>query len=88
MADYVISFARSARKELERLPDGIVDRILARVEALAKNLRPAGVVKLHGQINLWRLRVGDYRVVCSIEDIGKTIDVSVIRHRREVYRGL
>ena len=88
MADYSISFARSARKELERLPGDIADRILAKVETLCGNPRPAGVIKLHGQKNLWRLRVGDYRVVYSINDFSRTVDVSIIRHRRDVYRGL
>ncbi len=88
MADYSISFARSARKELERLPDDIAGRILAKVESLATNPRLAGVIKLHGQKNLWRLRVGDYRVIYSIDDFSKAVDVSVIRHRRDVYRDL
>jgi len=88
MADYSISFARSARKELERLSADVAERILTKIEALAKNSRPTGVVKLHGQKNLWRLRVGDYRVIYAIDDSAKTIDVSVIRHRREVYRDL
>jgi len=88
MADYSISFARSARKELERLPGDVVDRILGKIEALSKNPRPAGVIKLHGQSNLWRMRIGDYRVIYSIEDFVRTIDVSVIRHRRDVYRDL
>ena len=88
MADYSISFARSARKELERLPGDIADRILAKVELLAGNPRPVGVIKLHGQKNLWRLRVGDYRIVYSIDDFSKTVDVSIIRHRRDVYRTL
>jgi mRNA interferase RelE/StbE len=88
MADYSISFARSARKELERLPSDIADRILAKVETLAGDPRPGGVIKLHGQKNLWRLRVGDYRIVYSIDDFSKTVDVSIIRHRRDVYRTL
>jgi len=49
MADYSISFARSVRKELERLPDDVADRILAKAEALAKNPRPVGVIKLHAR---------------------------------------
>jgi len=88
MADYSISFARSARKELERLPGDVADRVLAKVESLAGNPRPVGVIKLHGQKNLWRLRVGDYRVVYSIDDFSGTVDVSIIRHRRDVYRNL
>ena len=88
MADYSISFARSARKELEHLSGELTERILAKIETLAENPRPVGVIKLHGQKNLWRMRVGDYRVVYSIDDFSKMIDVSVIRHRRDVYRAL
>ena len=88
MADYTITFARSARKELENLPANIADRILEKIELLATNPRPPGTIKLHGQKNLWRLRVGDYRAVYSIDDFSRTVDVSVVRHRREVYRDL
>ncbi len=88
MADYRITFARSARKELERLPAGLVERILEKIEALSDNPRPAGVTKLKGQKGLWRLRVGDYRVVFFIDDAARLVDVSIVRHRREVYRDL
>jgi mRNA interferase RelE/StbE len=88
MADYTITFARSARKELENLPADIADRILRKVETLAPNPRLPGIIKLQGSKNLWRLRVGDYRVVYSINDFSRTVDVSVVRHRRDVYRDL
>jgi len=88
MADYSVSFVRSARKELGRLPSDVAERILAKVEALSVNPRPSGVIKLQGQKNLWRLRVGDYRVVYSIDDFSRTVDVAVVRHRRDVYRDL
>jgi mRNA interferase RelE/StbE len=88
MADYTITFARSARKELERLPDEIAGRILEKIEALSLNPRPAGTISLRGPGNLWRLRVGDYRVVYTINDSGRAVDVSIVRHRREVYRDL
>ena len=88
MADYSISFARSARKELEHLSGDVPERILAKIELLSGNPRPVGVIKLQGQKNLWRMRVGDFRVVYSIDDLSRVIDVSVIRHRRDVYRDL
>lgn len=88
MADYSITFARSARKELDRLPANLAERVLDKIEALSENPRPAGVTKLKGQRNLWRLRAGDYRVVYAIDDATKAVDVSIIRHRREVYRDL
>jgi len=73
---------------LEHLSGELTERILAKIETLAENPRPVGVIKLHGQKNLWRMRVGDYRVVYSIDDFSKMIDVSVIRHRRDVYRDM
>jgi mRNA interferase RelE/StbE len=88
MVDYSITFARSARKELENLPAEIADRILGKIESLASNPRFPGAIKLHGHKNLWRLRVGDYRVVYSIDDYSKTVDVLIVRHRRDVYRSL
>jgi len=87
-SDYTLSFARSARKELEKLPVAIAERIFGRVTALQQNPRPPGVIKLQGESRLWRMRIGDYRVVYSIDDAAKTIDVSIVRHRRDVYRDL
>ncbi len=88
MAEFAVTFARSARKELERLSGDLTERILEAIEALTADPRPPGVTKLKGQRNLWRLRVGDYRVVYSIDDAAKVVDVSLIRHRRDVYGDL
>lgn len=49
--------------------------------------RPAGAVKLTGS-SLWRVRIGDYRMVYSIDDAQKAVDVKIVAHRREVYRDL
>jgi len=86
MPDYSITFARSAGKELEKLPSSIAWRIVDRIEGLAKAPRPPGVIKLQGSKNLWRMRVGDYRVIYTIDDDARIVDVSVLRHRRDAYR--
>lgn len=86
MSEYSITFARSARKELEALGRPLVARVLSRIEALGKNPRPSGCRKLVGQGNLWRIRVGDYRVIYEIDDGLQTVDVSAIRHRGDAYR--
>jgi mRNA interferase RelE/StbE len=86
VAEYSITFARSARKELESLPPQLGQRILGKIAALSSGPRPAGVKKLHGEDDLWRIRVGDYRVIYEINDAAKTVDIAVIRHRSEVYR--
>lgn len=86
MPGYTITFARSARKELQSLPMDVAERLLKRIESLITNARPVGSKKLSGSKDLWRLRVGDYRVVYKIDDSRRAVDVSVVRHRREVYR--
>ena len=86
MADYAVTFARSARRELEALEPPYAARILARIEALAVEPRPGGAKKLQGAQRLWRIRVGDYRVVYNIDDRKRAVDVVRVRHRRDVYR--
>ncbi len=86
MTDYTLTFARSARKELERLQPQLTGRILLKIEALTQTPRPPGSIKLQGEDNLWRIRIGDYRVIYAINDSSKVVDISVIRHRRDVYR--
>ena len=86
MSGYRITFARSARRELQRLPRAVSTRILARIEALHEEQRPKGCTKLQGSTRLWRIRVGEYRVVYDIDDDRRLVDVVVIRHRSEAYR--
>ena len=86
MATYHVTFARSARKELERLGASRRVRVFRRIELLGSNPRPAGCRKLEGAKDLWRIRIGDYRVVYSVDDSRRAVDVSAVRHRSEVYR--
>jgi len=83
---YTITFARSARKELERMDRKLGLRILDKIETLSAAPRSPGCKKLQGEDNLWRIRIGDYRVIYSIDDKQKIVDVSAVRHRREIYR--
>ena len=86
MPEYTVVFARSARKELQALDRTIAGRILKRIEALRLEPRPSGCKKLEGTDHLWRIRIGDWRVVYSVDDARTLVEVSVIRHRREAYR--
>ncbi len=86
MAEYSITFARSARKELEALDTAVVNRIFPKIESLSRNPRPHNCVKLQGGGNLWRIRIGVYRVIYFIDDDKNLVDVITVRHRRDVYR--
>jgi mRNA interferase RelE/StbE len=85
MADYAVTFARSARKELEALDEKHISRIFQRIEALAKEPRPSGCKKLVGSKLLWRIRIGDYRVVYAVYDDKQIVDIVAVRHRKDVY---
>ncbi|MFZ5804256.1 MAG: type II toxin-antitoxin system RelE family toxin [Acidobacteriota bacterium] len=85
VANYRVVFTRSARRELESLEVGVARRILLRVERLTTNPRPPGAIKLRGAGDLWRIRVGDYRVIYAIDDVEHLVDIRVVRHRSEVY---
>jgi len=85
VAEYAITFARSASRELEALSDSLVDRIFPKIEALALNPRPRGCKKLRGELALWRIRIGDYRVIYSIDDAKKVVDITAVRHRSKAY---
>jgi mRNA interferase RelE/StbE len=85
VAKYALGIKPSARKELENLSDSLIARLAPKIDALAADPRPSGCRKLHGYKDLWRIRVGDYRVVYIIDDDRKTVSVTRVAHRREVY---
>jgi mRNA interferase RelE/StbE len=83
--NYSVEVKPSARKELESLPDNLLARVLQKMSSLRTAPRPAGCKKLKGYKDLWRVRVGDWRVVYIIDDAAKLISITRIAHRREVY---
>ena len=85
MASYDVVLTSSAEKELKKLSSQLITRIVPRLENLASNPRPPGCKKLQGGDREWRIRVGDYRVVYTIDDAKLLVEVTRIRHRREVY---
>jgi mRNA interferase RelE/StbE len=85
VAKYAIETKPSARKELENLSDTLISRLVPKIEAMAANPRPTGCRKLRGYKDLWRIRVGDYRVVYIIDDDRKMVSITRIAHRRDVY---
>lgn len=84
---YKITFKRSAEKEIQKLPSSIVHRIVPIIEGLSKNPKPPGSKKLLGsKENIWRIRVGDYRVVYLIAEEVKIVEVRRVGHRKDIYK--
>lgn len=86
MVEFTVVFARSARKELQSLDPPVALRVLKSIEALVSSPRPAGARKIEGATDLWRIRVGEWRVVYRIVDRQRLVDIVAVRHRREAYR--
>jgi mRNA interferase RelE/StbE len=83
---YRILFASRAERSFRKLSADVQRRLDPAILALAGNPRPSGCVKLSGPDSLWRIRVGDYRIVYQIHDDRLLILVVNVGHRREIYR--
>ena len=83
---YQVIVKPSVRKAIRRLDRATQAKMIRLLEALAREPRPVGVVKLVGDDNLWRVRIGDYRVVYEIHDRRLIVMVVRVAHRKDVYR--
>jgi mRNA interferase RelE/StbE len=88
MESYEIEFQPSVRKDFRKLSPDNASRILPRIEELAKDPFPPQAIKLKGSDRLYRIRVGDYRIVYEVDIDTCRILSYHVRHRREVYRDL
>jgi mRNA interferase RelE/StbE len=86
MMAYYIVFTRAAKKGLEVIPKKSQERIINAIEELADNPRPSGVKILQGEDGLFRIRVGNYRIIYQIQD--QILEVVIIRigDRKDIYR--
>jgi mRNA interferase RelE/StbE len=85
VTEYLVTFAAAAKKEIQDLPANVIERLMPKIRELSGSPRPVGCKKLHGYKDRWRVRVGDYRIVYSIDDERKAVDITCIAHRRDVY---
>jgi mRNA interferase RelE/StbE len=83
---YTVRLDTRTCKTLDRLPGDMRGRVMRKLEALQEEPRPMGVEKLAGPDDLYRVRVGDWRIVYAIRDRELVVIVIRIGHRREVYR--
>ena len=87
MVDYSLSIKPSAAKELKAISDkATLTRLIEKIKSLATQPRPIGSEKLAGRPNLYRVRQGNYRVIYSVDDEKRVVDVVKAGHRRDVYR--
>ncbi len=83
---YTVELSRPAERDLERLERDLARRIRAALEFFRPDPRTRGSIKLSGETDLYRIRVGAYRIVYEIDDGKRRAVVLRIQHRREAYR--
>ena len=83
---YAVRFKSSARREYDKLEDSLKSKIRSAIDDLEQEPRPHGAIKLTNSGNEYRFRVGSQRIVYTIEESIKVVEIQRIRDRREVYR--
>jgi mRNA interferase RelE/StbE len=84
-ARYQVQIKASAEKEMDALPRPVFARVAKAALSLETNPRRHGSQKLRG-IPAYRVRVGDYRVLYTINDPARVVEIVAVVHRREAYR--
>jgi len=80
MADYKVTFKASVEKDISNLPRNLVVRVWQRFELLKQQPFPRQALKLEGSEGLYRLRVGDYRIIYGVDVEGREVLIHHVRH--------
>jgi mRNA interferase RelE/StbE len=84
---YKLRLESAAEHDLEHISRDMLRRIDSKLTTLARNPRPRGAIKLQGRECIgWRVRIGDYRILYTIDDDSKIVSVYRIRPRGSAYR--
>ena len=83
---YRVRIERTAGKAFDALPPATKQRVAAAIDLLAENPRHFGVIKMTGSSDGYRLRVGDYRVVFTLDDAAALVSIVRIASRQGAYR--
>ena len=82
---YSVVVTRGAERDLDKLDRAVLARVAREIDSLSGDPRPVGCRKLVNHANLWRVRVGDWRVLYEIDDAARTVNVLAVRHRSKAY---
>ena len=83
---YTVDIKKTAQKQILGLPKIYYNKVKQAILDLEEDPRPIGYIKLSGSNNLYRIRVGIYRIIYSIEDRQLMIYVLDVEHRKDAYK--
>ena len=81
-----IQWKASAKKELKKIDKTEIPKILKEIEKLSKEPYPVNYKKIIGTEHIFRIKIGNYRIIYSIENQKLIIEIIRVRHRKEAYR--
>ena len=88
MVHYAVEVTPAASRQIRKLDRNTQKRVLARIEKLEEDPRPRDASKLQSPEELYRVRVGDFRIVYQVEDDRLLVLIVRVGNRREIYRNL
>jgi mRNA interferase RelE/StbE len=83
---YEVEITPAAKRQIKKLPNDVQKQVVEKLEELAFKPRPDGVQKLAGSDDLYRVRLGKYRIIYEIQDGLLLVTVVKVKHRKDVYR--
>ncbi|OIN96550.1 hypothetical protein AUJ66_05905 [Candidatus Desantisbacteria bacterium CG1_02_38_46] len=83
---YKIEYHKQVFKDLDKIPNDIVEKIAKVIKELLDNPFPWRHKKLSGKLNTYRVRVGEYRIIYIISQQENKIRIMRVRHRKDIYR--
>jgi len=86
LASYRLEISSTAERQLRKLPARELRRVVEAIEELANDPRPSGCRKLMGYKDVFRIRIGTYRLLYSVHDKRVIVVVLKVGHRRDAYR--
>jgi mRNA interferase RelE/StbE len=85
---YSIFYGTGVERDISRLPKHILRRVDQTIVAFADDPRLHSCVKMKGHGQLYRVRIGDWRIVYEVDDARRAVTVQIVAHRSDVYRAL
>jgi len=82
---YKVVIRKSALKELSKLPTKEALRVANKINQLKDEPRPSGTIKLRGSNNEYRIRIGNYRVLYTVQDELLIVEVFKVGDRKNIY---
>ncbi len=86
MEMYKVKFSKTGERDLQRLTNPLYERIKKKILSLKKDSRPRGTKKMKSEVDRFRIRIGNYRILYGIDDQNQVVTIYRIAHRSEAYR--